>query len=114
MRLISFALTQASFLDGRKTVTRRIAWAHLQTGTVLMGVDKAMGFRRGQSPKRLGAIEVTSVRRERLDEITLEDVAAEGVDGVSTVVDFVSGFCAAMRCEPDVIVTRIEFRRVGW
>lgn len=118
MRLISFSLTEKSFLDGRKTVTRRLGWLGLKPGARLMGVDKAMGLKPGQRPRHLGEIEVLSVRRERLDAITAEDVAAEdvaaeAVEGVTTPEAFVAGFCRAMKgCTPETLVTRIEFRKV--
>ena len=114
MRLISFSMTEKSFLDGTKTVTRRLGWLGLKPGARLMGVDKAMGLKPGQRPRHLGEIEVLSVRRERLDAITAEDVAAEAVEGVTTPEAFVEGFCRAMKgCTPETLVTRIEFRHMG-
>ena len=113
MRLISFSMTEAAFVAGTNTVTRRLGWTWLAPGARLMAVDKAMGFKRGERPRHLGVIEVVSVRRERLDAITPEDVVAEGVENVSTPESFVAGFCKAMRCQPDTLVTRIEFVRVG-
>lgn len=113
MRLISFSMTEPAFVAGTKTVTRRLGWAGLTRGARLVAVDKAIGLKAGESPRRLGVIEVVSVRRERLDAITPEDVVAEGVENVSTPESFVAGFCKAMRCEPDTLVTRIEFVRVG-
>lgn len=112
MKLISFSMTEASFVAGTKTVTRRTGWHGLKPGERLMGVNKCMGFRPGEKPRFLGEIEVVSVRRERLDAITLEDVKAEGVAGVTTVEAFVAGFCKAMKCEPETEVARIEFRKV--
>lgn len=112
MRLISFSMTEAAFVAGTKTVTRRIGWKHLKPGDRLVGVNKAMGFKPGEKPRHLGEIEVVSVRRERLDAIDLEDVRAEGVAGCDTVEAFVAGFCKAMRCAPSDGVTRIEFRKV--
>ena len=112
MRLISFAMTQESFLSGRKTVTRRTTWENLKPGTRLMGVDRCMGFKKGEHPKNLGELEVLSVRRERLDAITLADVLAEGVAGCVTPEDFIARFAKAMRIRPSDLVTRIEFRRV--
>jgi len=111
MRLISFAMTKPQILAQTKTVTRRTGWATLRAGTLLQPVDRVMGFRAPQKPKHLGPpIRVVSVRRERLDAITAEDVEREGMPGVSPQ-EFVSVFCRAMRmrCLPSQIVTRIEF-----
>lgn len=113
MRLISFSMTLTAFRENRKTVTRRLGWEGLRAGEVLMAVDKAMGLKKGQKPKRLGMIEVVSVRRERLDAITDEDVALEGVEGVTTAEEFVRGFTRFSKtARPETLVTRIEFRRV--
>lgn len=113
MRQISFSMTEKSFTDGTKTVTRRLKWLGLKPGTRLRAVNKAMGLRPGERQRHLGEIEVLDVRRERLDAITAEDVAAEGVGGVTTVEAFVAGFCRAMACTPATLVTRIEFQHIG-
>ena len=107
-RLISFSLTEPQILDRSKTVTRRLGWRNLKRGTVLRGVRKAMGLKPGEKVEDLALIRVVSVRTERLDEITTEDVAREGYPG-RTPAWFVEHFCAAMRCFPRVQVTRIEF-----
>lgn len=111
MRRISFSLTKAQFLDGSKTVTRRIGWETLKPGAVLLAVEKAMGLRKGEKQVQLGALEVVSVRRERLDAIIPEDVIAEGFPEMSCA-DFVRFFAAGHGCADDAEVTRIEFRRV--
>lgn len=111
MRSISFALTTPQFLDGSKTVTRRLGWANLTPGTRLRAVEKAMGLKKGEHPKVLGEIEVVNVRRERLREITPPDVEREGFPHKSPP-EFVAMFCSHMGCDPETEVTRIEFRRV--
>ncbi len=111
MRNISFALTLEAFNNGTKSVTRRIGWKDAKVGDRYMGVEKAQGIKRGQLV-RLGVIEVVSVRRERLDAITSEDVGREGFPGI-TPADFVDMFCAHMGCLPGHEVTRIEFHRIG-
>lgn len=58
MRLISFSMTEGAFVAGTKTVTRRLGWTKLTPGTRLMAVNKAMGLKRGEKPRRLGEIEV--------------------------------------------------------
>ena len=112
MRSISFALTKAQFLNGTKDVTRRLGWATLGPGDRLRAVEKAMGLKKGEHPVVLGVIEVVSVRRERLYEITPDDVRREGFAWM-TQSQFVSMFCEHMGCANDAMVTRIEFRKIG-
>lgn len=113
MRRISFALTTEQFLDGSKDVTRRAGWKSLQPGTLLLAVDKVMGFPKGHrgGGRKLGVIEVVSVRREPLSAITQDDVRREGFPGW-TPQEFVEFFCKKMRCGQFDGVTRIEFKRV--
>lgn len=59
----------------------------------------------------LAIVEVTEVRRERLDAITPEAVVAEGFPAWS-VDDFVAMFCKHMGCAPSTEVTVIRFRFV--
>ena len=134
MRLMSFALTTAQLLDGSKTVTRRVGWANLKPGDRLKAVRKAMGLRLGEKVDVLAEIEVISVRRERLDEITIEDCIDEGFPKHSPT-RFVEMFCSHMsikdrrplcdgpkrpsdweeftrKVRPNDVVTRIRFRVV--
>lgn len=111
MRNISFGLTQKQFLDGSKDVTRRLGWNFLVAGDRLCAVDRVMGFKPGQKPRVLGTVEVVSVRRERLSDITDEDVAREGFPELRRE-QFIAFFTQKMKCDPDIVITRIEFRRV--
>ena len=111
MRLISFFLTTPQFLDGSKDVTRRLGWRNLKPGTRLMAVRKAQGIKKGEQVERLGEIEVVSVRREILRDITADDCRREGFPGLSPV-RFVVMFCEHMGCTPATQVTRIEFKKV--
>ncbi len=113
MRNISFALTEPQFLDGSKTVTRRLGWGRLRPGDLLIGVRKGMGLRPGEQVVRLGPIRVVSVRREPLGAITPADVRREGFPDLDPA-GFVALFCRHMRgTTPATPVTRIEFARVG-
>ena len=112
MRLMSFALTTAQYRDGSKTVTRRLGWKGLKPGDVFMGVEKAMGLKKGEHPVRLGPGECVSNTEERLDAITAEDVAREGFPGM-TPAEFVAMFCRHMKVKPDQKINRIEFRRLA-
>ena len=108
-RNISFSMTTPQFRDRTKTVTRRLGWWALKPGTVLCGVEKARGLKKGEKIRRLGLIEILAVRRERLDAITADDVTREGFPGMAPD-GFVEMFCRSHRCEPDAWVNRIEFR----
>lgn len=113
MRNISFALTTTQFLDGTKTVTRRLGWKFLKEGDVLCAVRKCQGLKAGEKLDRLGKIQVTSLRRERLSAITPADVAREGFFGKSPEW-FIEFFCGIhIGCERNTEVARIEFVRVN-
>ena len=108
-RLMSVALTAPQVRDRSKTVTRRDGWRFLKPGDRLTLCPKVMGFRRGERPERIVDVEVLSVRRERLDAITADDVAAEGLE--ITPAEFVSFFCETHKgVRPDSQVTRIKWR----
>ncbi|MEQ1762566.1 MAG: hypothetical protein ABL984_05390 [Pyrinomonadaceae bacterium] len=117
-RNMSFALTQPQIADRSKTVTRRLGWWFLKEGTELNAVNRAMGFKKGERPIYLAKIRVVSVRSERLDAITFEDVIAEGFETHSQVMGmpsaFVTFFCRANspKCKPETIVNRIEFEYI--
>jgi hypothetical protein len=69
-----------------------------------------MGRRPGEPLERIVNVEVTAVRRERLDAITAADVAAEGFPEM-TPAGFVTFFCGTHHgCTPETEVTRIEWR----
>jgi hypothetical protein len=107
-RRISFSMTEPQLLDGTKDVTRRLGWAELREGDVLVAVRKAMGLRKGERQVVLGWIRVVRVSRERLDTITADEVRREGFAS-ETPASFVEFFCKANACGPTAQVTRIEF-----
>lgn len=120
-RLMSVALTEKAVVERRKTVTRRLGWRFLKPGDRLTLCRKVMGRRKGDPLVRLADVEVVSVRRERLWDITDDDIAREGVDdpevfedvyddGQPTTGAWVQWFCEQMDCMPDDHVTRIEWR----
>ncbi len=116
MRNISFALTIKQFNDGTKDVTRRLGWEFLKPGDHLMGCEKCQGIKKG-GLVRLGAIEVVHVSRQPLRLMIDhpkwgdEEAVREGFPEM-TGAKFVELFCDHMKCKPDTVVTRIEFRRV--
>lgn len=84
-RLLSCAHTIEQVRRRKKTQTRRIGWwkdkrgNHLvRPGDRLQLVRKAMGRKPGEPVDVLAVVEVTEVRREPLNFITREEVAAEG------------------------------------
>lgn len=116
MRNISFALTTPQFIDGSKDVTRRMGWLFLRIGDLLCAVEKSQGLGKGGKVKRLGMIRVVSARRERLNTICAdlaygaEEVRREGFPNW-TQQQFLEFFCDTHHCEPDAVITRIEFER---
>lgn len=111
MKNISFALTTAQFLDGSKTVTRRLGWMKARARDVLCAVEKSQGLKKGEKVKRLGPIRVKDARRERLDAITQADCILEGFPEYDPY-QFVYFFCEHNGCTPETLVTRIEFERL--
>lgn len=113
MRNISFAMTTPQFRARTKTVTRRNGWLNLKPGQHLMGVEKAMGLKRGEAMVRLGPIEIINVRREPLLAILDEPdgCSREGFpewnDNPQMFVDF---YCDANGNDAREDITRIEFR----
>lgn len=108
---ISFYLTTPQFRARTKTVTRRCKWKNLKAGQRLRAVVKGQGLKMGEQVDVLGIIEIVSVRRERLNEITDADVIAEGFPAM-TRQEFIEMFCRNMKCEATDFVTRIEFKYV--
>lgn len=113
MRNISFSLTTPQFRDRSKTVTRRLGWKFLKAGDVLMGCEKCMGLKPGETINRLGAIRVVDVRRERIFDICTssdpwKETLREGFPDLGAV-EFMQFFCKHMKCTPETTVTRIEF-----
>ena len=111
MRRMSFMLTESQFLDGSKTVTRRLGWHHCKVGDRYQAVNKSQGLKPGEKARLLGVIEVVAVDREPLCHISESDVVREGFP-LMLCSEFVAMFCKHMKCTPDTEVARIEFRRV--
>lgn len=110
---MSFALTAPQFRARIKFVTRRYGWLFLceagGPGTRLAGVEKCMGFKKGErAPTPMGTIEIASGRREPLNAITPEDVALEGFPG-QTPEWFVDMLCRKSGRRPEEPVSRIEY-----
>lgn len=111
-RLMSVSFTHQQVRDRTKTVTRRMGWRMLKPGDRLTLCRKVMGRKKDEPLERITDVEVVSIRRERLYEITREEVAAEGFPDYSTA-SFVDFFCNTHKgCTPTSEVTRIEWRYV--
>ncbi len=110
-RRMSFAMTKPQFLDGSKTVTRRMGWTSLRAGDELIAVEKCMGLKKGEQQVVMGRIQVTDCRRENLDTIDGDECIREGFPDMHCS-EFVDMFCRANHCKAHDVVTRIEFRRV--
>jgi hypothetical protein len=108
---MSFALTEAQVVEGRKDMTRRSGWLFAKVGDICWAVNKSQGLKPGEHPRKICQIEITEIRRERLNEITAEDVRREGFPEM-TPADFVRFFCKAMGGTRDQLLTVIGFRRL--
>jgi len=106
---MSVALTKQAVVERRKTVTRRLGWRFLKPGDTLTLCAKTRGLKKGEPLVRLAEVEVVSVRQERLNDITQQEVIREGFApwGVGQFIFF---FCRHMHVTPDTVVTRIEWR----
>ena len=80
-RLMSVALTETAVREQRKTVTRRLGWKFLKPGDTVTLCRKVMGRKPVNLSCGLPTCEILSVRRERLDQITSNDVRREGFHG---------------------------------
>lgn len=106
---MSFMLTTEQIENQTKTVTRRNGWRFLNLGERLQPIVKGQGLRKGEKIERIGApITVISIRQERLDAITEQEVVKEGFPEMSPT-QFIEMYCNANKCKPDQQVTRIEF-----
>lgn len=114
MAILSFALTTQEFLSGMKTVTRR-RWAdtHFSMWVKMWDTNRLVHDAYNNTPRaggtKIGEIKLTSrPYRERLAEMPIEDLAAEG--GMCSSLD---EFCRFVRMSPQDQVTVIRFQRVA-
>jgi hypothetical protein len=111
---MSVALTESAVVDRTKTVTRRLGWLMLKRGDVLTLCRKVMGRKPGEPLVRIVDVEVVSVIRQRLDQITARDVRREGFPEM-TPGEFVEFFCRTHKgCTPETEVTRIKWQYPEW
>jgi hypothetical protein len=116
-RLMSVAFTEQAVVERRKTVTRRKGWwkdcrgRHIvKPGDRLTLCRKVMGRKPDEPLVRIAEVEVVSVTREQLIELTDAEVALEGFPEMGRV-DFINRFfVGAQGIYPHEHVTRIEWR----
>lgn len=113
---MSVAFTEGAVRGRRKTVTRRKGWEFLKPGDRLTLCRKVMGRRNGEPLVRIAEVEVVSVRREHLHNMTLDpvygkqEVELEGCSPMSPE-DFVYHYFEWKQKIPrETEVTRIEWR----
>lgn len=117
MRNMSFALTQNEYISRTKTVTRRDGWAFLKPGEFFMGVNKVMGFRKGERPIKFHPSLCISNIPEPLNDIIKRpfrggryEVVREGFPAwVGKEKEFVKLYMKANGGPEDKIIRRIEF-----
>lgn len=112
--LMSVALTTRQVRDRSKTVTRRKGWLRkdapvLKEGDLLTLCAKVRGRKPGEPLDRIVTVTIISVRRERLDAVTPEDVTAEGFPCWAPE-QFIKFFCDSHKgCTPSTTITRIQW-----
>jgi len=117
MRNMSFALTPNQYKSGLKTVTRRNGWKFAKPGQICRGVNKVMGFKRGEKPVEYGQHVFLDSRFEplrRLIDVPKYgeiEMVLEGFPGTPPE-EFVEMYCKHNKVTPETEVNRIEFRRL--
>ena len=117
MRNLSCSMTIPQVRARTKTVTRRMGWWNPKTdeplvkpGDRLRLVEKGMGLKSGEKVAELAVVEVVSVTRELLCDITSDEVAREGFSEMSPI-EFGAFFCEGHKgAHWTLPVTRIEWR----
>ena len=108
---MAFSITIHQMYECTKTVTRRLEWGYLKPGDTVCAVERSRGLKKGEGVKKIGLIEIQSVIRERLDQITHEDCIREGFPDM-TPEQFVDMFMRASGCSSSQIVNRISFKHL--
>jgi len=94
-------------LSGRKTQTRRV-WKKSRAKVGVVHKAKTALF----SPDHFALIRITGLRRERLGDITLEDVRREGYD---TLEEFKAVWVRINKTwDPELEVYVVSFELVGF
>jgi len=110
-RNMSFAMTVDQVRNKTKTVTRRFGWDFLQPGDILHAVEKGMGIKKGEKIKRICKIRIIGFRKERLCDITQDDVIKEGFESWDEE-DYINLITDQYNVKREVVMNRIEFEYV--
>lgn len=111
-RNMSFFLTTQQVRDGTKTQTRRIGWWTVPMGTVVNAVVKSRGLKRGERVECICQIRIIDKRTEALEEITQEDVIAEGFPDLTPYLFVLMFLNMHKGATPATLVNRIEFEYI--
>lgn len=112
MRNISCFLTTQQVRDRTKTVTRRLGWGNAKPGELLRVVVKSQGLKPGEKIEPLAIVELVSVRRVLLWDITDEECRLEGFPDF-TPTQFIQMFSEHMGIQQDdheFFVNRLEWK----
>ncbi len=71
-----------------------------------------MGLKEGEKIERIHLIEIVNTRKERLFDITEDDVVKEGFPEW-TRIQFIDFVCAHYKTSCRIFVNRIEFKYLG-
>jgi len=113
MRNMSFSLTTEQYRRGLKTETLRRGWKFLKPGDRFMGVEKAMGLKKGEKLQRMHAAECISNVPTPMDleHITPENVKAEGFPNLSPEA-FLEFLKEELGVTPGEVLNRITFKHI--
>jgi hypothetical protein len=131
---MSVAMTTDAVIERRKTVTRRKGWWLDKNGRRLLHVGDTLTLCRKVQGRlripmgdgsvwvapieRLAEVEVTSVEREHLSNLTefpeygRNEVVREGFPGMDPARFILDYFVDAQGMDPDDLVTRVEWRYI--
>lgn len=120
MRHMSFALTQNEYVSRIKDLTRRDGWTNLKPGDSFVGVDRVMGFQKGEHPVKFHPSVCISNAPEPLNDIVKRpfrdghfEVAREGFPAwIGNETEFVKLYVKCNGGPEDKIINRIEFRHI--
>lgn len=111
---MAFTMTIEPMYQHLKTCTSRNGWLRAYVGQEVMAIEKGQGIPRGGHVVKIGLIRFLLVRFEPLRRMIDEPeygrwkVVAEGFP-LMTPAEFVEMYCRANKCDPERIITHIEF-----
>jgi hypothetical protein len=120
-RMMPFSATLVAFRAMEKDTTRRLGWAHAKVGDVYWGVDRCMGFKKGEHPEKIHLIQIKEVGFEPLEFMHMRgvgEVRREGFPDMS-VEQFIQMFIGMHRGKGVTRTTPVnrivwDFLPAGW